>query len=455
MITVQSTTTRRRSSVHQNLFDPKLYRTSTTEVTRNVFEKERKDKYAKPSFSQVGRKISDLSVRLQQEFVKLFPRSVQDYLPEVDLKVTSVCLTWYIASSISSNVSKAILRDFTHPVALTELQFLVSALLCVGFVAVVNMLQVPTLAHTAVAKAVVSFPEGILPSYLIGDYTQSVLGKFLRPSKLIFMATFPMGIFQFVGHISSHKATALIPVSLVHSIKALSPIITVTYYRVFQGKKYNAMTYLTLFPLIMGVMITCWSTHGSKKVDAADGGLSMLSGLLYASVSMLIFVSQNIFAKSILTVKCKKGILPSSAPASPQIGKVEVSPLQIDKITILFYCSCIGFALTLPPFLTGELIQHQSVFKDLSWRVSSLIIFHGVMHFFQALLAFQLIGMLTSVNYSVANIMKRIVIITVALAWESRFNMSQVVGLLMTLGGLYGYDKWGTLRKVDKQVNAL
>lgn len=453
MITTQSTTTRRRSSVHQNLFDPKLYRTS--EPAAEISEKESKDKYAKPLFSGLSSRIFDFTANFQKKFVKLFPQSVQDYLPEVDFKVTAVCLTWYVTSSISSNVSKAILRDFTHPVALTELQFLFSTLLCVSFIALVNLLQVPSLSNTALSKAAVSFPEGILPTYLTGGFNKSVMGKFLKPRKLIFMATFPMGIFQFVGHVSSHKATALIPVSLVHSIKALSPIITVTYYRIFQGKKYNAMTYCTLIPLILGVMITCWSTHGSKKVDAVDGGFSMITGLLYASLSMLIFVSQNIFAKSILTVKGKKGILPSSAPASPQIGKVEVSPLQIDKITILFYCSCIGFVLTLPPFLTGELIQHQSVFRDLTWRVSSLIIFHGVTHFFQALLAFQLIGMLSSVNYSVANIMKRIVIITVALTWESRFNIVQVLGLLMTMSGLYGYDKWGSLKKVDKQMTAL
>lgn len=450
MITIQSTTTRRRSSVHKNLFDPKLYRPVEPELAKP----EKGKKYSKPAFKRTRTTISGVVARLQDRFVELFPKSVQDYLPEVDIKVIAICLIWYVTSSISSNVSKAILREFTHPVALTELQFMVSALLCVSFIATVNSLRIPSVSHSPIAKAFDSFPEGILPTYLNGNFKESILGKFLRPSRLIFLATFPMGIFQFVGHITSHKATSLIPVSLVHSIKALSPIVTVTYYRIFEGKKYSAMTYLTLVPLILGVIITCWSTHGSKKPNSPDDSLSMTSGLFYASVSMFIFVSQNIFAKNILTVRCKKGILPS-ATASPKLNQPDVSTLQIDKITILFYCSCMGFLMTLPPFLTGELIQHQSVFRGLTWRVSALILFHGVTHFFQALLAFQLIGMLSSVNYSVANIMKRIVIISVALAWESGFDFVQLIGLLMTLGGLYGYDKWGISRKTDKQLSNL
>lgn len=452
MIATQSTTTRRRSSVHKNLFDPKLYR--DLGPPREVFEA-KKNKHNKPFFKGTGAAFSIVLAKVQSRFVKLFPQSIQHYLPEVDIKVIVTCLIWYVTSSISSNVSKAILRDFKHPVALTELQFLVSALLCVSFITTVNFLQIPSIAHTPVSKAFNSFPDGILPPYLSGNFKQSILEKFLRPNRLIFLATFPMGIFQFVGHVTSHKATSLIPVSLVHSIKALSPIVTVTYYRFFQGKKYNAMTYLTLIPLIMGVIITCWSNHGSKKPSAPDDELSMASGLFFAFISMLIFVSQNIFAKSILTVKCNRGILPSAAPSSPKLNQPEVSPLQIDKITILFYCSCMGFLLTLPPFLTGELIQHQSVFRGITWKVASLILFHGLTHFFQALLAFQLIGMLSSVNYSVANIMKRIVIISVALAWESGFDFIQLIGLLMTLGGLYGYDKWGISRKAAKPMSSL
>ncbi|EDO18017.1 hypothetical protein Kpol_1045p1 [Vanderwaltozyma polyspora DSM 70294] len=269
-----------------------------------------------------------------------------------------------------------------------------------------------------------------------------------------------MGVFQFVGHITSHKATSIIPVSLVHSIKALSPIITVGYYRIFKNRYYNVMIYYTLLVLVTGVMTTCWSTHGSKKAadqTADEDNFSRIKGLVFAFVSMLIFVSQNIFAKGILTVKKSIGVLPSSSSTSvnsvsySEIKKIPLSPNQLDKLTILFYCSCMGILLTLPPFITGELVAGHSFLNDLSSDTLLLILLHGVTHFFQALMAFQLIGMLSSVNYSVANIMKRIVIISVALIWEKRLSFNQLIGLLLTLSGLYGYDRWGLSKHVSDE----
>lgn len=431
MITTQSAT-HRRLSVHSNLHDQE-----------STLPKKTEGLLGRPKLVANGETPLSRGAFFKQKVVALFPRDIQGYLPEVDIKVTAICLIWYVTSSISSNLSKGILKEFTHPVALTELQFLTSGLLCIGFITLVNHLQRPHLQSSNLAKACSNFPEGILPWYLNGNFKEAILGRFLEPCKIVLMTTFPMGIFQFVGHISTHKATSLIPVSLVHSIKALSPIITVGYYRLFQGRQYNSMTYYTLIPLILGVMVTCWATHGSKAPNGSKNkNIQMGSGFIFASLSMLIFVSQNIFAKGILTVKRNRGILPSTSPTT--LKKKEVSPLQIDKITILFYCSCMGFLLTLPPFLTNEFSQHQSAFRDLSGKVGSLILLHGFAHFLQALLAFQLIGMLSSVNYSVANIMKRIVIILVALIWESKLNFIQLVGLSMTLGGLYGYDKWGS-----------
>ncbi|CDO95720.1 unnamed protein product [Kluyveromyces dobzhanskii CBS 2104] len=258
-----------------------------------------------------------------------------------------------------------------------------------------------------------------------------------------------MGIFQFAGHITSHKSTFLIPVSLVHSVKALSPIATVCYYRFAKGRQYNNMTYYTLLPLILGVIMTCWSSQSNKNKLTEIDSVTFFMGLTFAFISMMIFVTQNIFAKKILTVK-SNDVLPCKTKSQldlSQIRKEEQLPMQLDKITILFYCSCVGFVLTFPIFASNELFSSsKSVSKDLSIGVIILVFIHGFVHFFQAMLAFQLIGMLSPVTYSIANIMKRIMIIVVALIWESNLSINQLFGLILTISGLYGYDKWGNKR---------
>lgn len=442
--TTQSTTTKRRNSVHTNLFDPKLYQVPTLPQGYH------KSPNSAPRSSIPEKPIAGNENLLQQKVDHLIPEQLRGYLPVVNARVTSLCCVWYITSSISSNLSKAILSTFPHPVALTELQFLISGALCLLFVSLANWLSSDKLKRSSASKTLLSFPEGILPSYLDGDFKKCVLRKFLTPCKLALTTTLPMGLFQLVGHISSHKATSLIPVSLVHSVKALSPIMTVCFYRFFKGKHYNRMTYLTLVPLICGVIITCWSTHGHKKPSESANEKTFVLGLFFALLSMGIFVSQNIFAKGILTVKKQRGILPSKAEKLSNMNEKEFSPFQIDKLTILFYCSCIGFILTLPFFISDGLINFnsdKSFLNDFCLKTLFLVLIHGATHFFQAMLAFQLIGMLSPVNYSIANIMKRIVIIAVALAWESSLSLRQVLGLSMTVVGLYGYDKWGLSKK--------
>lgn len=103
-------------------------------------------------------------------------------------------------------------------------------------------------------------------------------------------------------------------------------------------------------------------------------------------------------------------------------------------------------------FLDERLVNGGAVVSDLTMKTIWLVMIHGIAHFFQAMLAFQLIGSLSSVNYSVANIMKRIVVISVAVLWETKVNLIQVFGVILTIVGLYGYDKWGLSKKNGRQA---
>ncbi|AEY98227.1 FAFR543Cp [Eremothecium gossypii FDAG1] len=418
--TVQNTASKRRESVHKNVYDHLVLKVPEAPVTPPP-------------------RLIDAPLPWKATAGRIVPASLRKYLPEIDLKVTVTCLVWYVTSSVSSNLSKAILHEFPHPVGLTELQFLTNGLMCLGFLVLVNYLHRPSWKATWVSQNMRNFPDGILPPYLNGSFCECIQQRFLVVDRKAVIATLPMGMFQFMGHFTSYKATSLIPVSLVHSVKSLSPIVTLCWYRFAKKKQFHRITYCTMLPLVAGVILISSPSGGSKSVGASVEDLRLVLGLFFAAVSMAIFVSQNLFAKSILTVR-KRELLPSQKSLA---GLGGASPFQLDKITILFYCSCIGFLLMLPVFLVGEAFAASSVFADISLRVLCLMGVYGFTHFLQAMLAFQLIGMLSSVNYSIASIMKRVVVIGVALTWESQLSSRQLLGLVMTVIGLYGYDKWG------------
>lgn len=245
------------------------------------------------------------------------------------------------------------------------------------------------------------------------------------------MSALPMGAFQFIGHITTHKATSVIPVSLVHTIKLLSPITTVLIYRVLFNKKFNFNTYLTLIPLVIGVMLSCLKQNSTTMVDGYT------KGCFFAFLSMIIFVSQNIFAKKILTSSTKQNsILPHN--------NTESSGTELDKLTILYWCSTVGFCLTLPVYLVSEFASDSISLNQLNWKILNLLVINGVSHFIQSLMAFQILGLISTVNYSIVNILKRICVIMASIFYErQKINSTQSIGLILTMFGLYSYDKWG------------
>lgn len=344
-------------------------------------------------------------------------------LPKINMEVAAMCAMWYGFSIVSSNSTKAILSRFQYPVTLTQFQFSLNAILCVLLFAVL----------AASPKKAASFPKGSVPDLQELNYS---VKKFLTPTSFIISTTVPMGLFQFIGHITSHKATSVIPVSLVHTIKALSPITTVLIYRIVYKTQFRKVTYLTLCPLMAGIMMTCYKP---KRVSVAHD--HYMSGLIYAFVSMFIFVSQNIFAKKRLTVE------PETTNGSlPSFKKDENK--KLDKLTILLFCSILGFIFTMPVYVVLEFRNDKFSLSEMNQQLVALVMLNGVSHFMQSLLAFSLLGTISPINYSIANIMKRIVVIIVAFIWESSFGFSgtQTFGIVLTVVGLYCYDRWGITR---------
>lgn len=266
------------------------------------------------------------------------------------------------------------------------------------------------------------------------------------PSREVISTALPLAVFQLAGHILSSMATSQIPVSLVHTIKGLSPLFTVLAYRVLFRIRYARATYLSLIPLTLGVMLAC-----------STGLSTNFFGIICAFLAAIVFVSQNIFSKKLFN-EADRAEVDGQSPARR----------KLDKLNLLCYCSGLAFFLTLPIWFVSEGYPLISDFihdgaVSLSGKQGSLdhgalaveFVFNGVSHFAQNILAFVLLSMISPVSYSVASLVKRVFVIVVAIVWFGSSTTSvQAIGIGLTFVGLYLYDRNSHDDVADQRANA-
>merc|ERR1711977_255932 len=293
----------------------------------------------------------------------------------VSLKLILLCGLWYATSILTNTSSKAILTALKRPVTLTVIQFLLVYLWCM-------ILSWLAKHNASLREKVPVLKNGIR-----------------RPSKEILMTTLPLTGFMIGGHILSSDAMSRIPVSLVHTIKGLSPLMTVLAYRAFFNIRYSTPIYLSLVPLTIGVGLACSASFGGE-----------ITGLLTAFGSAVLFVTQNIVSKKIFNEAAK-----AEADGTP-IGRRKPGSLDHGRLALEF-------------------------------------LFNGTFHFGQSLVAFVLLGMVSPVTYSVASLIKRVAVIIFAIVWFGNpMTKLQGFGFALTFLGLYLYDRTSDAAKADKKA---
>ncbi|KAL4866409.1 hypothetical protein BDV12DRAFT_172969 [Aspergillus spectabilis] len=340
----------------------------------------------------------------------------------VSYRLIMLCLIWYTTSALTNTSSKSILNALPKPITLTIIQFAFVSLWCL----------------------LLSYLSTVLP--WLKNSIPALKNNLRPPSRDVIMTALPLAVFQLAGHILSSMATSQIPVSLVHTIKGLSPLFTVLAYRFFFRIRYAKATYLSLVPLTLGVMLAC-----------STGFSTNFFGILCALVAALVFVSQNIFSKKLFNEA-------ERAEADMQ----SVGRRKLDKLNLLYYCSGLAFILTLPIWfvtegypLFSDLMQDGAI--SLTNKAGSLdhgalfleFVFNGVSHFAQNILAFVLLSMISPVSYSVASLIKRVFVIVVAIVWFGSSTTSiQGFGIALTFIGLYLYDRNSHDDVADHRANA-
>ncbi|CAK9786805.1 TPT-domain-containing protein [Cutaneotrichosporon oleaginosum] len=348
--------------------------------------------------------FGDAFSRLQQTVNGLLNGSEEgrNVLPSVQtMRFVFLCMLWYASSAVSSNTGKVILNNFKFPVTLTIVQFAFVGVLC-------WMGSSPYLKWTT---------------------------RLRTPTRSIIRHTMPMAFFQVGGHIFGSLAISRVPVSTVHTIKALSPCFTVAAYVFLFGVKYSPATYLSLVPLTLGVMLAC----------SFDISFNNIGGLICAFGSTIIFVSQNIFFKKVMP--------------SPGSSGTSDSP-RLDKINLLFFSSGMAFLLMIPMWLYYDAPRLLAVWMGTAAlppttgdasaaKVLFTFFVNGTVHFAQILIAFALLASTSPVTYSIASLIKRIAVICLAIIW---FNQPvyavQAIGICLTAVGLWMYN--AAKRDVDK-----
>jgi solute carrier family 35, member E1 len=314
-----------------------------------------------------------------------------------------------MTSALTNTSSKSILNAFPKPVTLTIVQFACVSLWCLIFAYLASVFP-------GLKAAVPALKNGIR-----------------YPSKEVISTAMPLAVFQLLGHLLSSTATSKIPVSLVHTIKGLSPLFTVVAYRLFFRIRYARATYLSLVPLTVGVMLACSTDFSGNFV-----------GIMCALVAALVFVTQNIFSKKVFNEASR-----ADADGNSQHSR------KLDKLNLLCYCSGGAFLLTAPVWLLSEgFTIVRDIWRDgaidLSGKKGSLdhgallveFVFNGIFHFGQNIMAFILLSMLSPVSYSVASLIKRVWVIVVAIIWFRNPTTSiQAFGVALTFFGLYLYDR--------------
>lgn len=334
----------------------------------------------------------------------------------------ALCIVWYLTSALTNTSSKSILNTFPKPATLTVLQFASVSGWCLVLTSLSSIFP-------SLKRAVPALKNGLR-----------------KPSWDVLATALPLSVFQLLGHLLSSYATSKIPVSLVHTIKGLSPLFTVLAYRVFYQIRYKRATYLSLVPLTAGVMMACSTDFSSN-----------FWGISASLVAALVFVTQNIFSKKLFT----------DASRAEAEGQVQQSR-KLDKLNLLCYCSVGALLFSGPVWLYTEGFSIMEDFwkdgaVDLTEKKGTLdhgalaleYIFNGVFHFMQNIMAFVLLSMLSPVSYSVASLIKRVWVIGVAVIWfRSSTTKIQLAGIALTMVGLYLYDRTSMEDAAERRTKA-
>lgn len=206
------------------------------------------------------------------------------------------------------------------------------------------------------------------------------------------------------------------------------PLFTVILSRIIMKEKQTLQVYVSLVPIITGVLIATLTEISFDMI-----------GLISALVSTLGFSLQNIFSKQVL------------------------KDTKIHHLRLLHVLGRLAFFLFLPVWIYSDMfsvLKHPSIVSsllmrglmteiilksfqhNLDYKVISLLLMDGVLNWLQNILAFSVLSLVTPLTYAVASASKRIFVIAISLfILGNPVTWINCLGMVMACCGVLCYNR--------------
>ncbi|CAF3001142.1 unnamed protein product [Rotaria socialis] len=291
--------------------------------------------------------------------------------PIVQLFILMLC--WYSISSLANIIGKRLLTVFPHPFSVTVAQ------LFHGWVYSVPLLRL------------MAIPPSIQ----------------LHSTRIYYiMILVPLAIGKLLSQLTSQISLRLVTVSYAHTIKALMPLFTVILSKIILAEEQSITIYLSLIPIILGVIISSISEFSFDTI-----------GFISALLSTWFHALQNVYSKKTL------------------------KQIDIHHLALLSVLSKISWCLLMPFWflLDGPHIDFK---RELTSKVICFLLIDGLCNFIYNVLAFTMISYLSPLSYAIAGSTKRIVVIIISIVvFHNPITYMNLFGISLAISGLILYNK--------------
>ncbi|CAF1213238.1 unnamed protein product [Rotaria sordida] len=297
-------------------------------------------------------------------------------LSNINISILQLCiliLSWYFISSLANIIGKQLLTIFPYPFSVTLTQLFHGWIYSIPLLRLIGIQQSTDVHSTRI--------------YYITILVPLAIGKLL-------------------SQLTSQISLRLVTISYTHTVKALMPLFTVILSRIILDEEQSITIYLSLLPIIIGVIITSLSELSFDII-----------GLISALFSTCLLALQNIYSKKTLKY------------------------INIHHLALLSVLSKLSWCLLIPFWFLFD-GSHMDIRRELTPTVIYFILIDGLCNFIYNVLAFTMISYLSSLSYAIASSTKRITIIIMSIIiFHNRITYMNLFGISLTLIGVILYNK--------------